>query len=338
MRAAVLDDDGLGVKDWEPPELIHEDDVLIAPTKVGICGSDVHFVIDKSVSTRFMPIVLGHEPAGRVVEVADPQNAHLVGIRVAVNALVTCESCENCLRGRRSICSQVECIGCDRHGAWADLISMPARNVIPIPDGVSDEAAAVATDAISTAFHAVSTRGQVTPGVRVIIWGAGGLGLAAISIARVLGASDITAVDPRESSRRLAIKRGADRALVPEDALSSCRGVADVAFEFVGKEETVEAAVRSLDSGGRAVIVGLGVGHVSGSAISSFVGREREVVGSLGPEPEELVEVLEMMADGRLVLPDLVSESVPLEGVMDALRRVAAGKTGGSRVVVDLAA
>lgn len=335
MRAAVLHDDGFRVTDWQEPDLAAED-VLVAPTKVGICGSDVHFVVDKSVSTRFTPIVLGHEPAGRVVEVPDHQAAHLLGQRVAVNPLVACESCPNCRNGRRSICPEVQCIGCDRHGAWADLLCVPARNVIPIPDTVSDEVAAVATDAISTAFHAATTRGHVEPGARVAIWGAGGLGLAAVSIVRALGADDITAVDPRESARRLAIERGADRALTPDEALSACRGVADVAFEFVGSEETIEAAVRSLASGGRAVIVGLGTGRVSASSISSFIGRERELVGALGPEPDEIVEVLSMIADGRLHLPKLIGDVIPLEKVDEGIRRLANGETGGSRIVVDV--
>lgn len=335
MRAAVLDNDGFRVRDWEDPELT-PGDILVAPTKVGICGSDVHFVIDKSVPTRFVPIVLGHEPAGRVVEVSDQSDRHLLGQRVAVNPLVACESCESCRAGRRSICPQVECIGCDRHGAWAELLAVPARNAIPIPDGVADEVAAVATDAISTAFHAVHARGAVGPGKRVVIWGAGGLGLAAVSIARALDAADVTAIDLRDSSRRLALERGADRALSPEEALSACRGTADVALEFIGSEETIEAAVRSLGSGGRAVIVGLGAGRVSGSAISSFIGRERELVGSLGPEPEEIVAVLAMIAEGRLQLPNLVGDLVSLDEVGDGVRRLANGEMGGSRIVVDL--
>ncbi|MCW3018131.1 MAG: putative alcohol dehydrogenase, partial [Solirubrobacterales bacterium] len=203
------------------------------------------------------------------------------------------------------------------------------------------ELAAVATDSVATAYHAVRTRGGVQPGARVAVWGTGGLGLSAVGIAKALGAERVIAVDPRAQARAWALETGADLALDPdEDALGQIKesGGVDVALEFVGRPSTVEAAVRSLDAGGRAVAVGIGDGKPAASRLSAFVILERELVGSYGNEPQEVREVIAMMADGRLELPRVIGDVIPLEDVRAGLDRVHSGDTGGSRIVLDITA
>lgn len=340
MRAAVLDDSGLQVREWQAPEP-GPGEALVALSKVGICGSDVHFVIDGSMQTRFRPIVLGHEPAGRVEALGPDTDGPAPGTRVAIIPLVSCHECDRCARGRTVICRSSECLGAERHGCWADLVAVPVRNLVPIPDALSDELAAVATDSVATAFHAVATRGGVQPGARVAVWGTGGLGLSAVGIAKALGAEQVIAVDPRAEARGWALETGADEALDPnEDALGQIKelGGVDVALEFVGRPETVESAVRSLDAGGRAVAVGIGDGKLGASHLSAFVILERELVGAYGNEPGEVREVIAMMADGRLELPRVIGDVIPLEGVRQGLERVHRGDTGGSRIVLDITA
>lgn len=342
MRAAVLDDSGLQVREWEAPEPEPgPGEALVALTKVGICGSDVHFVIDGSMQTRFRPIVLGHEPAGRVEALGPGTDGPAPGTRVAIIPLVSCHECDRCARGRTVICRSSECLGAERHGCWADLVAVPVRNLVAIPDNLGDELAAVATDSVATAYHAVSTRGGVQPGARVAVWGTGGLGLSAVGIAKALGAEQVIAVDPRAQARGWALETGADEALDPnEDALGKIKefGGVDVALEFVGHPATVESAVRSLDAGGRAVAVGIGDGKLAASHLSAFVILERELVGSYGNEPDEVREVIAMMADGRLELPRVIGDVIPLESVREGLERVHSGDTGGSRIVLDITA
>jgi threonine dehydrogenase-like Zn-dependent dehydrogenase len=330
MRAAVLDDD-LTIREWEAPEP-GPGEALIAPSKVGICGSDVHFVIDGSARTRFTPIILGHETSGVVEALGPDTEGPAPGTRVAVIPLVSCHDCDRCRKGRTVICRHSECLGAERHGCWADLAVVPARNLVPIPDGLSDELGAVATDSVATAFHAVRTRGGVGPGSRVAVWGTGGLGLSAIGVAHALGAAEVIAIDPREDARAWALETGATAALHPDTAL---REIVDL--EFVGRPDTVELAVRSLDAGGRAVAVGIGHGKMTASHLMSFVVRERELLGAYGNEPDEVAEVVAMLADGRLKLPRVVSDVIPLEDVRAGLDRVHRGQTDGSRIVVDVA-
>jgi propanol-preferring alcohol dehydrogenase len=336
MRAAVLDQE-LTVREWPEPEP-GLGEALVALTKVGICGSDVHFVIDGTARTRFRPIVLGHEPAG-VVEALGPDTAGPApGTRVGIVPLVSCGRCDRCRAGRTVICRESECLGAERHGCWADLAVVPVENLVPLPDSLSDALGAVATDSVATAFHAVRTRGQVGPGSRVAVWGTGGLGLSAVGIARTLGAASVIAVDPREQARAWARETGADVALHPDGALEEivAGGGVDVALEFVGRPDTVELAVRSLDDGGRAVAVGIGSGKIAGSRLMSFVVRERSLIGAYGAEPSEVAEVIALLGDGRLELPRVIGDVVALEDVRAALDRVHAGDTGGSRIVVDI--
>lgn len=336
MRAAVLDGE-LSLRDVPDP-IAGPGEVLIAPTKVGICGSDVHFVIDKTAVTRYQPIILGHEATGVVVALGPDTAGPKPGSRVSIIPLVSCHQCDQCARGRTVLCRVSECLGAERDGAWADLISVPVRNVVPVPDGLPDELAAVATDSVATALHAVRERGRVGVGSRVAVWGTGGLGLSAVGIAKTLGADLVIAVDPRAEARDWALATGADVVLHPDDALARITGMGgvDTALEFVGRPDTVEMALRSLDAGGTAVAVGIGAGRVTGSHLMTFVVRERALVGSYGHEPSDVAEVLELMATGRLLLPKAVGDLIGLDDVARGLQRVHAGDTGGSRIVLDI--
>ena len=341
MRAAVLDESGeLTVRnDWPEPEP-RPGEVLVALEKVGICGSDVHFVIDKSSKTSYAPIVLGHEPYGRIAGLGEGVTGVSVGDRVAILPLITCMECDRCKAGKTRLCKQRLCIGADAEGCWADFTTVPARNVVPVPDSLSDTLAAVATDSVATSHHSTATQGQVGPGKRVAVWGTGGLGLSAVGIAKALGAEKVIAVDPREEARDWALETGADEAYEPEEGFTKITesGGVDVALEFVGRAETVEKAVRSLDDGGRAVITGVGFEPANAGRIMTFVLRERELVGSYGHEPSDVRRSIELLASGELVLPKVVGDVIPLADVRKGLDRVHTGDTGGSRIVVDITA
>jgi threonine dehydrogenase-like Zn-dependent dehydrogenase len=262
MKAAVLKETGQGVAtvviDWPVP-VLGPRDVLIRVSRSGICGSDVHFALDRSASTAYTPIVLGHEAMGYVIARGEAVDTVVTGDRVSILPIVTCGQCRYCSRARTALCNDRACIGVDRDGALAELIAVPERNCIAVPDAVSDEMAAVVTDAVATAYHAVAGRGEVGPDSEVAVWGVGGLGLSAVAIAMTLGAARVIAIDLRESARAAALQMGADAALAPTQAVQEFRAGAgaDVAFEFVGSRATAELAVRSARRGGRAVLVGV---------------------------------------------------------------------------------
>jgi threonine dehydrogenase-like Zn-dependent dehydrogenase len=338
MRAAVLSEAGLSLREWPEPEPA-TGEALVSLTKVGICGSDVHFVLDGTAKTAFLPIILGHEPCGVVEALGPDTDGPPAGTRVAIIPLLHCGVCARCRAGRTVICVDSQCIGAERHGCWADLAVVPVENLVAVPDSLPDELAAVATDSVATAYHAVATRGGVRPGSRVAVWGTGGLGLSAVGIAKALGAAHVIAVDPRAEARSWALETGADEAIEPDGAIKriAADGGVDVALEFVGRASAMDGAVRCLDDGGRAVIVGIGADQAAAGRQMSLVVRERDVVGSYGAEPDEVRTVVRMLASGELKLPRVVGDVIALEDVGDGLRRVASGDTGGSRIVLDVA-
>jgi threonine dehydrogenase-like Zn-dependent dehydrogenase len=287
-----------------------------------------------------MPIVLGHEPCGYLEALGPDTDGPALGTRVAIVPLITCGKCDRCLNGRSVLCKERLCIGADCHGAWADLVTVPVEQLIEVPESMTDELAAVATDSVATAYHAVATQGRVREGSRVAVWGTGGLGLSAVGIAAALGASEVVAVDLREEAREWAMESGATAAYHPDEALEEITklGGVDTALEFVGRSATADGAVRSLDDGGRAVIVGVGHEAAVAGRLMTFVLREREMVGSYGADRDEVQTVMDMMADGRLVLPKVVGDVIGIEEVAEGVARVARGDTGGSRIVVDVRA
>jgi threonine dehydrogenase-like Zn-dependent dehydrogenase len=334
MRAAVLDHDGLTVRDWPDPEP-GTGEALVALTKVGICGSDAHFVIDGTARPAYMPIVLGHEPAGRVAGLGPGTAGPAIGTRVALIPLVVCGRCDRCRAGRTVTCPDRACLGAERDGCWAELVVVPVANLIELPDPLDDATAAVATDAVANAHHAVLTRGALREGEGVAVWGAGGLGCAAVAVARRAGAGRIVAVDPRSHARERAIKAGADEAVAPEDADRTFADRAvDLSLEFVGRAASVRGAVSALGAGGRAVIVGLGDEPLAAGSQMTMVLRERAILGSYGAEPDEVAAVIDQLADGTLRVPGLVAEEVRLDDVADGINRVAAGAAG--RIVVGI--
>ena len=223
MRAAVLAGEGtdstFALCDSPRPEP-GAGEALIRVLRSGICGSDVHFVHDSWAATAFRPIVLGHEAVG-VVEAYGPASADIagsagptVGTRVSIHPVFACNTCDRCLAQRPHICRDRKVLGMDVHGTFAEYVVIPCANLVPVPDGVSDEFAAIATDAIATAFHA-SRRGLVGPGRRVVVCGVGGLGLQAVGIARALGADEVIAVDPRDDSAGAGHENRSRRRLPP---------------------------------------------------------------------------------------------------------------------------
>jgi propanol-preferring alcohol dehydrogenase len=186
------------------------------------------------------------------------------------------------------------------------------------------------------------SRGRLRAGESVGVFGCGGLGTHAIQLARLMGAARIVAVDTNQDALDRAMSLGADVALNPGDgdAAKAIRrefggGGLDLALEFVGLPETVELAVRALGKGGRAVIVGVGMGRASLPPLISFVGREQAVIGSFGMDRADIEDLYALVAAGRLDLSRSVSARYPLEEANAALGLLASKDSAVVRVVVE---
>ena len=188
------------------PEL-DDDDVLIAVRAAGICHSDAHYRAGTS-PVSFTPITLGHETAGTIAAVGARVTTIHVGDRVCVHYMATCGSCIYCARGQEQFCTTGQMIGKHRDGGYAEYLAVPARSVVPLPDEIPFEQAAIMMCSTATSFHALR-KARLQPGETVAVFGVGGLGMSAIQLAHIFGARAVYAVDINLQKLSLASRFGA---------------------------------------------------------------------------------------------------------------------------------
>lgn len=311
-------------------------DVLVRVRAAGICHSDAHYRSGRSPAYP-LPLTLGHEIAGEIVDVGAGVSGLAPGARVALHYLRICGACADCLAGREQFCPTGLMLGRHTDGGWAEYIVVPAWNAVPLPDAVSYEHGAVMMCSSATALHALR-KGRVRPGDTVLVVGVGGLGMSAVQLAARLGAPQVIAVDRDAAKLALAAQFGAipvsatarsvEQTAAAVREVTNGRGV-DVALELVGSIETVQVSLKALAPLGRAVVVGLNHLAVPVDSYRDLIGREGELIGSNDHLRSELEELMHMAAAGQLDLRQVVTNTVPLEAeainaVLDALDRHAA--------------
>ena len=183
MRAAVLEEFGtpLNIRQVEVPR-IGPEEVLVRVRNCGVCGTDLKIKAGKSGPAP-LPMIMGHEAAGEVVEVAPGIAEFQPGDRVVVNFYIACGQCRYCRRGRDTLCDNLRQHGFNTDGGYAEYMKTRAANLCKVPDHVPLEQACILADAVATPYHAVTERAQVGPGTTVALIGTGGVGLHALQMA-----------------------------------------------------------------------------------------------------------------------------------------------------------
>jgi 2-desacetyl-2-hydroxyethyl bacteriochlorophyllide A dehydrogenase len=338
MRAARLHEVGAPLRIDEVPEpTTRYGEVLVRIAYCGVCASDLH-VKEGVTPSGPLPQTLGHEAAGRLVTDAEGFRA---GQWVAVLPGRWCGTCDACSAGRQNLCREGRFLGVDIDGAFTQVLSVPPEAVIRVPEGVDPAHAAVASDAVATAFHALR-RGGDLEGLRVAVYGAGGVGAHAVMLAKPLGAEWVAVVDADPVARERALGFGADEAVDPADGkpARAIRGLvdggADVALEFIGNVETMSQAVKSLRPGGRAVLVGLTPEELRLLPAAVLVASELEVVGSFGAPRAEVEELFEMLGRGDLDLSRSITHRLPLDDADRALEMLRTREGHPLRIVLEI--
>ena len=301
-------------------------DALVNVKACGICGSDIHIVYEGVTPTAYSPITLGHEPSGVITALGSEVEGWKVGERVTINPFLTCGKCVNCLSGNSQICISRRVIGIHTEGGLAELLKIPAENLVRLPENIPFDQGGIAVDAVATPFHAITKRGALRVGEKVAIFGCGGLGIHGVQIAKVCGASLVIAVDTIDSALERAKKVGADEVINPREGspiqkikkMTGGMGV-DLALEFIGLRETIEQAVTCIRTGGRVVVVGLGPETISLPPPTTFVRTELSLLGSYGSTTLEIQNVIDLVASGKLNLTESITERFPLEEVNKGL-------------------
>jgi D-arabinose 1-dehydrogenase-like Zn-dependent alcohol dehydrogenase len=313
-----------------PLPAVGERDVLIRIRAAGICHSDVHYRAGRS-SVGALPQTLGHEIAGVVETTGAQASLFKPGDRVCVHYQASCGQCTYCSRGFEQFCHKGYMIGKHVDGGYAEYIAVPERNVMLLPAEISFEHGAAMMCSSSTSFHALR-KARLQPGETVAVFGAGGLGMSAIQLARGMGALDVYAVDINPEKLKQAVGYGA----IPVNAaagdpvaelrrLTGGKGV-DVALELIGLPLTMRQAVLALGVLGRAVVAGVTEKPFEIHGYYDLIGKEAEVIGCSDHLMQEFPLLLEYGRRGVLDLSQVVTRTVPLDAdainaAMDALEQ-----------------
>jgi S-(hydroxymethyl)glutathione dehydrogenase/alcohol dehydrogenase len=356
MQAAVLWQPGAPVEildvELAPPG---EGEVLVRIAACGVCASDLH-VVDGDLPET-LPIVLGHEGSGVVVETGPGVEGLREGDHVVLALAPSCGECGACLRGRPRLCelavrmsrtggladgtSRISIDGTTLHhfngvSSFAEYAVVPESAAVPIRTDVPLQTASLVGCSALTGVGAVLNTAGVEAGSSVVVFGCGGVGLNVVQGARLAAADPIVAVDTRPEKLELAGRLGATETLLAGRDVDAARAVrkltgggADYAFEAIGLEETVRQAWTAVRPGGTAVVVGL---MPKGSTLTidpwGFI-AEKTIKGCfLGSSTldVDVPRLVDLYAEGKLELDGLVSRRLPLAELPDAFDRLRAGE------------
>ncbi|TLS28573.1 hypothetical protein PpBr36_00672 [Pyricularia pennisetigena] len=321
------------------PKLASEHDVLVAVNYTGICGSDVHYWHHGSIGDFVVkdPMVLGHESAGTVVEVGSAVKTLQVGDRVALEPGYPCRRCRDCLAGRYNLCPEMRFAATPPYdGTLAGFWTAPADFCYKLPESVSLQEGAM-IEPLAVGVHIVR-QAKVSPGQSVVVMGAGPVGLLCAAVARAFGASTVVSVDIVESkldvakqiaathtylSQRISPQENA-KALIAAAGLEA-NGGADVVIDATGAEPSIQTSIHAVRVGGSYVQGGMGKPDIS-FPILAFCCKEVTASGSFRYSAGDYRLAIDLVANGKVNLKALITETVPFDKAQEAFTKVSEGQ------------
>ncbi len=332
MAACFLLEKGrLELRDLPTPTA-QDNQVLVRVASVGICGSDLHFFREGRVGIEVIssPLVLGHECSGTIVAVGAGVDANRIGSRVSLEPQHPCRHCRECKKGLYNLCPEVQFFGAPpTGGALSEYVLLDSDFAHSIDDRISDDAAAL-IEPFSIGISAVR-KGKMRGGDRVLIAGAGPIGVLAMLAAKACGAGQVVMTDPFAERREMAIDAGAAAAFHPAELDQQLRF--DLFIDCSGNEGAVLAGMAALVAGGTAVLVGVGADVLG---IDPDLIRRREItVTGVFRSANCWPDIIELLKSGVVNLDALVSKRFALKDFAAAFG--AAGSPHVMKIIVDVA-
>lgn len=336
MRAIVLHAPGdIRLEEQEVPKA-GSDQVLVRVASVGVCGSDLPRMLVKGAWK--MPLVTGHEFAGHITELGEGVEGWEQGELVAIAPLLPCNACSQCLTGNFSRCRDYDYFGSRRDGAYAEYVAVPVQNLIKTAQHADPRAIAM-TDPASIALHAIWKGGGITAGQTGGVVGCGPIGLFVIQWMRMMGASDVIAVDVSEGKLALAREAGASVCVLADD-FDRLKEKADLVVEAVGFEASINNAVTLAAPGGHVAFIGIPVPDVTlaNKTFQYLLRQEISLHGSWNsfgapfPGPQ-WTTTIEKFGTGELKWEFLISHDLDLAELPEIFRRFEAKDLHFSKVL-----
>ena len=313
-------------------------DLLIKIKKTAICGTDMHIYSwdEWSQNTVPVPMIVGHEYVGEVVDMGQEVRGFEVGDRVSGEGHITCGHCRNCRAGRRHLCRNTVGVGVDRQGAFAEYLVIPAFNAFKIPDNISDDLAAI-FDPFGNAVHTALSFNLT--GEDVLITGAGPIGIMAAAVAKHVGARHVVITDVNEYRLALATKMGASRAVNVSkqgvegvmQELGMTEGF-DVGMEMSGVASAFTGMLTNMNHGGKIAMLGI---PSSEMAIdwTQVIFKGLEIKGVYGREMFETWYKMASLIQSGLDLSPMLTHQFPVDEFQVGFDMMASGSSG--KVILD---
>ncbi len=316
-----------------PKPTVGPNDVLIKIKKTAICGTDLHIYNWDAWAQKTIkvPMHVGHEFVGEIVELGTDVKGLAIGERVSGEGHITCRYCRNCHAGKGHLCRHIVNLACDREGAFAEYLSFPATNVVKIPNSIDDDVASM-MDALGNAVLTALTFDLV--GEDVLITGAGPIGCMAVAIAKHVGARHVVITDVNEYRLDLARKMGATLAINPQHTslgdvmtqLGMTEGF-DVGLEMSGNATAVRSMLEYMNNGGKIAFLGIPPEDFSVNW-HYIIFKCLTIKGVYGREMfETWYKMIAMLQSGLNVKP-VITHHYKAEDFQQAFDAIASGNSG----------
>jgi len=328
---------GIWMTEAEIPS-VGPNDLLIKIRKTAICGTDMHIYAwdEWSQNTIPVPMIVGHEYVGEVVDMGQEVRGFEIGNRVSGEGHITCGHCRNCRAGRRHLCRNTFGVGVDRQGAFAEYLVIPAFNAFKIPDNISDDLAAI-FDPFGNAVHTALSFNLT--GEDVLITGAGPIGIMAAAVAKHVGARHVVVTDVNDYRLDLALKMGASRAVnVAKESVEGTMqelGMSegfDVGMEMSGVPSAFTSMLENMNHGGKIAMLGI---PSSDMAIdwTKVIFKGLEIKGVYGREMFETWYKMASLIQSGLDLSPMLTHEFPIDEFQAGFDMMASGQSG--KVILD---
>ena len=323
---------GLWMTDAEVP-VAGPNDLLIKIRKTAICGTDMHiYAWDQwSQNTIPVPMIVGHEYVGEVVELGQEVRGFEVGDRVSGEGHITCGHCRNCRAGRRHLCRNTVSVGVDRQGAFAEFLVIPAFNAFKIPENISDDLAAI-FDPFGNAVHTALSFNLT--GEDVLVTGAGPIGIMAVAVAKHVGARHVVITDVNDYRLELARKMGASKAINVAsqsirdtmDELGMTEGF-DVGMEMSGVPSAFSSMLASMNHGGKIAMLGIPPNDMAVDW-TNIIFKGLEIKGVYGREMFETWYKMASLIQSGLDLSPMLTHEFAAEDYLKGFELMESGQSG----------
>lgn len=335
--AKLKPETGIWMTDAPVPTIGHND-VLIKIKKTAICGTDIHIYNWDEWAQRTIPVpmTVGHEFVGEIVEIGSEVQHFKVGDRVSGEGHITCGYCRNCRAGRRHLCRNTIGVGVNRTGCFAEYLSIPAENTYLLPDSISDDVGSI-FDPLGNAVHTALSFDLV--GEDVLITGAGPIGIMAVAIAKKAGARHVVITDMNEYRLELARQMGATQAVNVQNEnltdvmheLGMTEGF-DVGLEMSGNGKAFNDMLSHMNHGGKVAILGIPP-HEVAIDWNQVIFKGLILKGIYGREMYETWYKMTSMLQSGLQISSIITHHFPADDYQQAFEIMRSGKSG--KVILD---